>query len=256
MSERSFPPSVRKLRRLRREGKIASSRFFSDFIALVGFILALATTLPLVEKGTLLRLSDATLSGPSGGFSAALWLSFKVVLIIVGCAAGGGILGKLVQTGGVFVPSLLGLDINRVQPGSYPGRMRDGALDALLGGLRVCLLLAALLPVLIELVKQAEGLFLGDSAEVAVQLSILVRRAVLRALIVLGVLAAASFYLVRWRFLAQHRMTLQEVREELRSDEGDPHAKSARRHDHMMIALGDLERIVRNAKVIVVRRAG
>ena len=50
-------------------------------------------------------------------------------------------------------------------------------------------------------------------------------------------------------------MSLEELREEYKQEEGDPYVRAARRHEHQMLALGELEKRVRNAKVIVVRRS-
>jgi flagellar biosynthetic protein FlhB len=54
--------------------------------------------------------------------------------------------------------------------------------------------------------------------------------------------------------MRQHRMSLEEAREEYKEDEGDPHMKSARRHEHEAMILSELARRVRSAKVIVVSR--
>jgi flagellar biosynthesis protein FlhB len=82
-----------------------------------------------------------------------------------------------------------------------------------------------------------------------------IRSVVLRGTVILGLLAIASYALVRWRFFARNKMSLEELREEYKQEEGDPHIRAARRHEHQMLAMGELEKRVRNAKVIVVRRA-
>jgi flagellar biosynthesis protein FlhB len=51
-------------------------------------------------------------------------------------------------------------------------------------------------------------------------------------------------------------MTLQEVREEHKEDEGDPHQKSQRKHEHRAMLMSEVEKRVRRAKVVIVRRTG
>jgi flagellar biosynthesis protein FlhB len=49
-------------------------------------------------------------------------------------------------------------------------------------------------------------------------------------------------------------MSFEELREEHRESEGDPHFRAARRHEHQAMALAEIEKRVRNAKVLVIRR--
>jgi flagellar biosynthesis protein FlhB len=70
-------------------------------------------------------------------------------------------------------------------------------------------------------------------------------------LIFLGVCA---YGIVRWRFMKKMMMSLHEVKEESREQEGDPHVKTVRRHEHEALLMSDLAARVRQAKVIVVDR--
>lgn len=54
--------------------------------------------------------------------------------------------------------------------------------------------------------------------------------------------------------MKEHRMTLEEVKEEFKESEGDPHLRAARRHEHQALAMAEIEKRVRNSKVLVIRR--
>jgi flagellar biosynthetic protein FlhB len=54
--------------------------------------------------------------------------------------------------------------------------------------------------------------------------------------------------------MKQHRMSLQEVKEEYKESEGDPHLRAARKHEHQALAMADVERRVKNSKVLVIRK--
>jgi flagellar biosynthesis protein FlhB len=75
-----------------------------------------------------------------------------------------------------------------------------------------------------------------------------------RGAVAITVLAGLGYGVARWKFFRQHSMSLEEVREEYKQDEGDPHVKSARKHEHEALVMGEIERRVKKAKVIVVRK--
>jgi flagellar biosynthesis protein FlhB len=159
------------------------------------------------------------------------------------------------QSGGFVSFSNFKSGFRKVQPSSYLSRLREGVTDGALGLIRSTIVLALLLPVVFALVG-VSGMLLDASSEDALRvLTEFIRSVVLRGTVILGLLAIASYALVRWRFFARNKMSLEELREEYKQEEGDPHIRAARRHEHQMLAMGELEKRVRNAKVIVVRRA-
>lgn len=54
--------------------------------------------------------------------------------------------------------------------------------------------------------------------------------------------------------MREHRMSFEEVREEYKESEGDPHFRAARRHEHQVMAMAEIEKQVRNSKVLVIQR--
>jgi len=72
---------------------------------------------------------------------------------------------------------------------------------------------------------------------------------------VLGVgtlFAAADWALQRHRRTKRLMMTKQEVKDEYRESEGDPHIKSQRRRLHRQLAMASLKKGVRTARVVLV----
>jgi flagellar biosynthetic protein FlhB len=116
-------------------------------------------------------------------------------------------------------------------------------------------LLLVVVPAFCALEAQSSLLFGLEGQQRATLLGAAVRELVWRIGSLLGLLAAVSYGLARWKFFREHRMSLHELREEHREGEGDPHLKAARKHEHAALVMADLERRVRRSKVIVVRRA-
>jgi type III secretion protein U len=54
--------------------------------------------------------------------------------------------------------------------------------------------------------------------------------------------------------MRQQRMSFEEVREEYKENEGDPHLRAARRHEHQALAMAEIEKRVRSSKVLVIRK--
>jgi len=66
-------------------------------------------------------------------------------------------------------------------------------------------------------------------------------------------LFAALDYYVQWRkFMGKMRMTQQEVKDEMKEAEGDPHLKQTRRQRAIQFAQSDIATQVKNADVIIV----
>jgi type III secretion system FlhB-like substrate exporter len=74
----------------------------------------------------------------------------------------------------------------------------------------------------------------------------------LRAGAAVGLLAALDFGLARWRHGRELMMTREEVRNEHKESEGDPHHKHQRRAIHRQLAAGGPARGVRSATAVVV----
>jgi flagellar biosynthetic protein FlhB len=49
-------------------------------------------------------------------------------------------------------------------------------------------------------------------------------------------------------------MSFEELKEEHRQSEGDPHLRAARRNEHQIMAMAEVEKRVRGAKVLIVQR--
>jgi flagellar biosynthetic protein FlhB len=109
---------------------------------------------------------------------------------------------------------------------------KEFAVDLLIGTVKVVAIVAACWGVL-------RGEFmtlgrLGHSAP-AEQMSAMfagLSRIALRSVALLIVFAGADFALTRWRYRKRHMMTKDELKREMREDEGDPMLKGARKRRH------------------------
>lgn len=74
------------------------------------------------------------------------------------------------------------------------------------------------------------------------------------AFLTLSVLSGLDYWVRRRAFMRSVSMSAEELKQELKQDEGDPALKSYRRSLHEALALQDLARRIRTTRVIIVER--
>lgn len=254
MSAKSFPASQKRLRKLRRDGQVPHSRLTTTCCGLLcglgGFLVAISW----VIDGTLIQC--LTVGHPTAvvGWWDAMRRSGVGVLLTAGAAAAGAALAGVIQTRALLALSLLAKGMTELSPLRYPARIRDGATDAALGLVRGVVLISVLALPVSTLVQSVGVLLDASPQQLLAALLQVVRWSLLRLVGVVVLFGVISYGWARWRFTVRNRMSLEELREEYKQEEGDPHIRAARRHEHQALALGDLEQRVRRAKAVVVRR--
>lgn len=255
MSEKRFPPSARRLAKLRKDGKVVKSPMVSIAVSYWIAVIALPLSLSWVGDKTLIQWLNYKLWSPMVAFEQALWTGMRSIVILVAALALGAVIAEVTQTRGLFLPSQLIKGFNRSQPGAYLGRVKQSLVDTVFGLLRCIVLVLVFAPIFFALIAQSIFVFDLSSEQAIATLSDSVYSLVYRGGFVLIVFAIISYSMARWKFSKQNRMSLHELKEEHKEGEGDPHVKAARRHEHMVLVMSELERRVKRSKVIVVRRA-
>ncbi|MBI4211788.1 MAG: flagellar biosynthesis protein FlhB [Deltaproteobacteria bacterium] len=73
----------------------------------------------------------------------------------------------------------------------------------------------------------------------------------IRVFLVFIAVALIDFFVQRWQYHKQMRMTKDEVKREYKQDEGDPLIKSQRRQLHQELAMSDTKKAVQAADVVI-----
>lgn len=256
--ERTEAPTPRRLQRAREEGQVAVSHEVPVLAVLAAATLALAWAGPpagraLLHTGrALMQHAAANEASPAGvaivATEAGGLLAAPLLLI---AAAGAAV--HLLQTGGLFSPSLLRPDPSRINPIAGIGRLFS--LDAVGEGGGSLLKLGLIGLVLWRMLPDGmtglpgwpfphPGLLAADLVAAAVRLlgAILLAQAVVAVLDLLW---------VRFRFTARMRMSREEIREEQKETEGDPHTKMRLRRLRMGRARRRMLAAVPKAAVVI-----
>jgi flagellar biosynthetic protein FlhB len=143
-------------------------------------------------------------------------------------AGAAGAAGNLLQTGLMFTPDKLKPDFGKLSP--MQGLKRIFGLDGLIqfgkSLIKVALTGAVAWWVVQPHLSGLERLATVDPAAILPFLSDILRRLVFAIMGLLLVITGGDWLVQRQRFLARMRMSKEELKEEFRNTEGDPHVKA------------------------------
>ncbi len=257
MSEKTEQPTAQRLKEARAKGQIPRSRLFCASAVTFAVLAALAVRGPTMA-GQLGALAVHLFSAPQVSSGAALKEALEVlvrcVLPLLLCAGIAAVGAGVASAGFAFHPELLKPKGERVDP--FAGFKRVVSLKQLWEVAKAVVVALVVGLVLWSLLREHAGTALravqlpgGPALQGLLELLL---GAVLRAGAVLAALGCADFLLARRRHRRELMMTREEVKQEHKSNEGDPHHKQKRRSLHRQLAQGGPARGVQNATAIVV----
>lgn len=257
MSERTEPPTPRRLERARREGNVPMS---GAVLQAAGMLVALAlapaalttSAQRAVEmmRDTLARVNDPV---PVVAPSHVAWTAVQLVLPLLLAVAATVVVAGVVQTRGVFSLGKLSPDLTRLSPLSLfrsllSGQRMFGILRAAVTAVVVAYLVARRFELhMIDLARTAGRI--DEAIAVAGTLTFGVARDVVMVLIVL---AAADLVVTHRAWFARLKMSRSEVQREHKETEGDPQIKAARERAHQELVNAAAVHAVRDATVVIV----
>ena len=255
MSEKTEQPTHRRLEEARKQGQVPKSRAWSGGAVTIAGLAALAATAP-AGSARIVLWTQRVLADPTASLMGATLDGARALAFFVAPPLAAACLAALVSSGALsglrVTPELLQPRGDRLMPSL---RKVFGA-KALLGAGKGLLATAVVLAVAWSAARGDLGVLVGAARgePVGAALSALgwARTVALRTAVAVGVLAALDFGLARWRHGRELMMTREEVRNEHKESEGDPHHKQQRRSMHRQLAAGGPARGVRAATAVVV----
>jgi type III secretion protein U len=262
--DKTEKPTAKKLQDARKKGNVPKSKDLTSTVELLVWtaLFALATG----WAGHLLwRLTDAALASVGQPFALAVRnvgdLAWQALLILTALAAlpvaVAGIVTEYLQAGPVFSMEKLKPKAENLNPVEGVKRMfsMDNAVELLKSVAKTLLLLAIGWLVLLAALPSLAKLFdLDGTAAGAVGAALWdVTRSTLAwtaGLFVLVALLDAVWQ--RHSFTKKMRMSLRDIRQELKESEGDPYIKQQRRQAHEEWSQRNAQQAARTANVLVV----
>ncbi len=236
-SQKTEDPTPKRLEESRKKGQVALSREINNWIMLLAATLLIAFAAPsmfarLKEflKAYIEHAADVP-EGP-GGVASVLSASFWVVLAILALPlivlAFSAFIGPFIQVGPLFAPEVIKPDFSKVSP--LKGFKRLFSMRALMefakGLLKISIISVVGLILLQPFYDTAEHL-VGQPLPIMLdELLALVIRLMTGVLVALLIIAVIDLVYQRAEHMKKMRMTKQEIKDEYKQSEGDPHVRA------------------------------
>ncbi|HZY20521.1 MAG TPA: type III secretion system export apparatus subunit SctU [Ramlibacter sp.] len=260
MSEKTEQPTAKKIREARKEGQVAHSKDFTQtllILAIFGYMLADAQDIVrrlgqmiVLPAGMLtMEFGDALDALVSQLLHEAIALMLPFLLIIIGL----GLFAEMLQTGMLFsfkalMPSAKKLNVVTNLKNIVSAK---NLVEFLKNILKIGLLSAIVYAVLRESLPTLMTLPQAGVVGVGVALAMLLKALIVRISVGYAVIAAADFAWQRYQYTKGLMMSKEEVKQEYKEAEGDPHIKHQRKHIHQeMLQEGAVQK-TRQASVVI-----
>lgn len=257
---KQFEPTEQRLRKARERGDLPRSTELNAAAMYAGAWLAFGIGAVFAVKswlGMATRIigSDGWPIGPVFALGSALGqFAALAVMLLAAVPMVFILLALIAQRGLVFSPGKLALDFSRINPMKHTAQKFgvSGLMTFAISlgkSVLVCLGGFYLFRSLFLMLENA-GLS-GGTAWVA-GLGMILQRAFLLALVVSAGFAVVDLLWKNLEHRRKNRMTRQEMQDEYKESEGDPHLKAARRQKAVDIAMSKMLGDVESADVVIV----
>jgi flagellar biosynthetic protein FlhB len=261
-ASRTEEPTPRKLDQAREKGDVAKTPDLASLAALAASAAVVALAGGALSRnlaGVLLpfiaRPESISLQGGGAVEVArhAMLAAAPILIAVLAAAAAAGAAGNLIQTGLMFTPDKLKFDFKKVSPLAGFKRIfgLDGGMQFLKSVVKVLLTGALAWWVLKPYLPQIENLAALEPAAMLPFTADILRRLVFAVAGLLLVIAGGDWLWQRQRFMARMRMTKEEIKEDYRQAEGDPHVKARQRQIRFERAKRRMMQAVPTATVVV-----
>jgi len=253
--DRQEAPSSRRLEKAREEGQVPNSREASGFAALLCAVLAATMTLPSMGRDLLRALRGILERGHEFSPEQALEVLMPTALVllpVLAAATVGAAATTFLQTRGLVSAKGLAPQLSRLSPLAGLKRLlgAEQLVEFAKTLLKMALVGAAIwhagaAPTLLEAVMhQPAAALLNVVADQSLRL-------VAATLAAFALLAAADLLLVHLRHLRRLRMSRQDMKEEAKDADGDPHIKSKQKAIRQQRARQRMMAAVPRAAVVI-----
>jgi len=264
-SDKPYDPTPRKLEEARKKGDIVRSADLNTAVSYGGFLVAGGFVAPWalqelgqsfqVAWGQADRLAGLMLAPGGGSVAAGLILPPATVLVAAVAVPAGLLLVVLfAQRAILFTPSRIAPKLNRLSPLANakqkygpPGlfQFAKSAVKLSVIGVLLAAYLAARADIILTSLYASPGQILGALGRLSFEF--------LAVTTALAFAIAAVDWMWEWsQHQTKNRMTRQELTDETKSSEGDPHMKQQRRQRGQAIAMNRMLADVPDADVVIV----
>jgi flagellar biosynthetic protein FlhB len=262
-SSKTQDPTERKLRQLREEGNVPSSREVNNLFAILAMVALAGGAAPwafrkllemdagLLQAAGEVRMDDgAAIGAVLSHVGMTLLLALLPLMLLVLML---GYFSGWIQNGGVFSGKPIQPNLEKISPLAGFKRMFSlKSLAELIKSLvKMAVIGGAMALVMWNHRDMVVGLVDADTVTMLWYLQRLLLWVLGAAVIVMALLAVGDYIFQRMQYIQQHRMSHRELKDEVRDTEGDPHVKGRQRQIRMERARKRMMQAVPKADVVV-----
>ncbi|RYG61308.1 MAG: flagellar biosynthesis protein FlhB [Alphaproteobacteria bacterium] len=240
-SSKTHDPTERKLQKLRDDGNVPHSKEVGNLFAVLGMVLMVGLAMPwsfgrLMDAGASIiansgetRLEDGSNIGVELSSIGMHFLVVMVPLMLVFLVL--GYLSNWVQNGNVISGKPLEPDISKISLIAGLKRLfsSKSVVELLKSALKMALIGGAMGWVMWERRDTMIGLLDSPPDVMLHHMQRMLLWLLGAAVMIMAVLALGDFLFQKFQYIAKNRMTPQELKEEMRDSEGDPHVRARQR---------------------------
>lgn len=227
--DRTEAATPKRLQQARDQGNSVVSRDMASLAGLAAACAVLAMAGPAVaaalgrELAAMLGVQADPVAALRGAMVAALVAAGPIVAAVAGASAA----ATLVQTGFAFTPALLVPDLSRLSPARGLRRLvgTHAVTEAVKSTIKLAVLVLVAARILVADVPLLKSAAMWLPGQLAAAVLHMVTRLMLHLLAAQAVIAGADLLWQRYRHAQDLRMTKQEVQDEAKETDGNPHVK-------------------------------
>lgn len=256
-------PTERKLRKARQEGNVPKSKEVNNLFMLLGVLIVVGFTFPIMmdqildtyggmlsEAGNW-RVSDQDSTGTIMQFllqrHLIIFIPTGAVLLIF------AFFGGIIQTGFIFSTKPIEPKLNKIS--ITKGFERMFSMKSIVEFLKTLVKIVVIGAVIygVLYISKDEFLLLIDRGVIDVVnlVQIMIIRMIMAAMAIMMLIAAIDFIYQRFEFTKEQRMSMQEIKDEFKETEGDPHVKNRQRQIRQERARARMMQAVPQADVVI-----
>src|SRR5262249_3294593 len=260
--DKTEQPTPKKLRDARKKGQVMHSKDLSGAFIYGVAVLVLLKVGNLMSdnlRNFMLMAFNLALTQPWDGHTLERLRveGFTTFTIVLAPLLGGVFVAALainfLQAGSVFTMDTLKPSFNKLNP--LEGIKRMVSLKGLVQLAKSTIILTLVFILAYQVLKDyARPIVLASSAPLLRGYDLaqsVIASLMMRTLMIMVVLGGADFMYQKWQFNKDMMMSKEEVKNEYKEQEGDPHYKSKRKQMHKELAMGNMLKNARKADVVI-----
>ncbi|MEP7042828.1 MAG: type III secretion system export apparatus subunit SctU [Dokdonella sp.] len=257
---RTEKPTPQRLKKARKEGDISKSKELTSTVLVLTWLVMLWLMLPsmrdrigaLVDASIEAMAQPFVIAAPALG-QQALAVGLWILLPLLFGSVFIGLLVEFLQAGPVLAPKKAKPDLKHINPMSGLKKVfsKDNLVEVAKAIFKSAALIGIFVVVLFHYIPQLTALPYGKPSSVGALMWASAIRIGIWVIFVFFFISALDVFYQRFSFMKKMRMSIRDIRQETKENEGDPYVKGRRRQLHQEWAQQNMLSSVRRASVVV-----